>query len=75
MQCKSTFTERFTLSTPLVCTGRASIINLLSEMFSKLRLSENAFSFHKLRNIPFFDRFLQISYNLRINQRSEKREQ
>ena len=26
MQCKWTFTERFTLSTPLVCTGRNAIL-------------------------------------------------
>ena len=45
MQCKWTFTKRFTLSTPLVCTGWTSILNLLSEMFFTLRLSEMVFPF------------------------------
>jgi len=45
MQCKCTFTKRFTLSTPLVCAGRTSILNHLSEMFSTLRLSEMLFLF------------------------------
>jgi len=30
IQCKWTFTKRFTLSTPLVCAGWTSILNRLS---------------------------------------------
>ena len=63
MQCKQTFTKRFTLSTPLVCAGWTSILNLLSEMFSAL---QKCCFFHKLPNIPFFQQFLQLSHNLRI---------
>ena len=43
MQCKWTFRKRFTLSPPLICAGWTSILNLLSEMFSALRLSERLF--------------------------------
>ena len=45
IQCKCTFTKRFTLSTPLVYTSWTSILNLLSEMFSTLRLSGMLFLF------------------------------
>ena len=45
MQCKWTFTKLFTLSIPLVCAGWTSILNLLSEMFSTLRLSGMPFLF------------------------------
>ena len=45
MQCKSTFTKRIALSNPLVCAGCTSILNLLSKMFSTLRLSEIHFLF------------------------------
>ena len=45
MQCKCTFTKRFTLSNPLVYTSWTSILNLLSEMFSTLRLSSMPFLF------------------------------
>jgi len=43
MPCKWTFTKRFTLSTPCVCAGWTSILNLLSEIFSTLRLSQMLF--------------------------------
>ena len=76
VQCKWTFTKRFTVFTPLVCIGWTSIFNLFSEMFSTLRLSEMSFPFmvflsqmfffHKLPNIHFFEHFLQISHNVRI---------
>jgi len=39
MQCKWTFTKRFTLSTSLVCAGWTSVLNLLSEMLSTLQPS------------------------------------
>ena len=45
MQCKWTFTKRFTLSTPLVCTVWNWILNLLSKMFSSLGLSGMVFLF------------------------------
>jgi len=45
IQRKRTFTNRFALSTPLVCAGWTSILNLLSEMFPTLRLSEMLFLF------------------------------
>jgi len=45
MKCKWTFTKRFVLSNPLACAGWTSILNLLSEMFSTLRLSEMLFHF------------------------------
>ena len=65
MQWKWTFTERSVLSTALICAGWTLFLNLLSEMFSTLAI-RNAFSFHKLPNIHFFEHFLQISHNLRI---------
>jgi len=45
MQCKWTFTKRVALFTPLACAGRTSIVNLLSERFSTLQLSESFFLF------------------------------
>jgi len=45
MQCKWTFTKRFTLSTTLVCTVWNWILNLLSKMFSSLGLSGMVFLF------------------------------
>jgi len=45
-----------------VCAGRTSILNLLSEMFSALRLSEML----KLSTIHFCELFLQISRILRL---------
>jgi len=42
---QKTFTKRFTLSTPLVCAGWTSILNLLFQMFSTFRLSEMLFLF------------------------------
>ena len=58
---------------PLVCAGRTSILNLLSEVFSTLRLSEIIF-FHKMPYIQFLEHFLQISHNLKHNQRREQHE-
>ena len=52
-------------STPLFCAVWTPILNLLSEIFSTLRLSEMLF-FHKLPNIYFFKHFLQISHSLKI---------
>jgi len=43
MQCKWTFIKRLTLSIPLVSAGWTSILNLLSEMFYTLSLSEMFF--------------------------------
>jgi len=43
MQCKWSFTKRFTLSNALVCAGWTSILNRLSETFSTLLLSEMLF--------------------------------
>jgi len=63
-QCKRTFTKRFTLSTPLICVGSTSILNLLSEMFFTLRLPEFLFLF--INSLyPFFLHLLQVSHNLR----------
>jgi len=56
------------LSNPLVCAGRTSILNLLSEMFSALRLSEMLFLFKNCLISIFCERFPQISRILR-NQR------
>jgi len=76
MQCKSAFTKRFTLSTPLVC---ASV--LVQPQFSIFCLKcfvrfgyQKCFSLHKPPNIHFFEHFLQISHNLRINHRPEQHE-
>jgi len=66
MQCKWMFTKRFTVSIQLVCTGRTSILNLLSEMFSTLRLSEMLFLFTNCLMSIFFRHFLQIMNNLRV---------
>ena len=51
---------------PLVCAGWTSIHNLLSEMFSTIRLSEMLFLFINRLISAFFEQFLQISYNLRV---------
>jgi len=64
MQMEWTFTKPFNHSTPLVCW-----LNLISQYFvsnvfntSAIR---NAYSFHQLSNIHFFEHFLQLSHNLR----------
>jgi len=59
MQYKWTFTKRITLSTPLVCAGCTSILNLLSKMFSTLWLSEILFLFISCP-ISIFEHVLQI---------------
>jgi len=53
MQCKWTFTKRFTLSTPLVCTVWNWILNLLSKMFSSLGLSGMVFLFINFQRSTF----------------------
>ena len=61
MQWKWTFTKRWTLSSLIVCAGWTAILNLLSEMFSRLRLSEMFFlTINCLLSI--FREFFQISY-------------
>ena len=51
----------------LVCTGWTSLLNLLSEMFSSLRLSsEMLFLFINCLIFVFFEHFPQISHNFRI---------
>jgi len=70
MQCKWTFTKRFTRSAPLVCAGWTSILNLLSELFSALPLSEMLFLFINCL-ISIFEHFLQLSHNIRIINRQK----
>ena len=74
MQWEWTFTKRFTLSFPFVCAGWTLIPNLLSEMFSTLRLSEMLFLFINCLISIFFEHFLQISHNSKNNQRREQHE-
>jgi len=64
MQCKWTFTKRITLSSPLVCAGCTSVLNLLSELFSTLRLSEILFLFISCSISIFWARAAN-SHNLR----------
>jgi len=66
-QCKSTFTKRFTLYTPLVCAGRTSFSIFAWNAFYTSAI-RNALSYHKLPNIHFFEHFYKyISHNLKDN--------
>jgi len=71
-KCKWTFTnsKRFTHSTPLVCDGCISIVSLLYEIFSTLRLSEMLFLFMNclisILKLDFFNNFLQTSHKLQL---------
>jgi len=57
MQCKWTFTKRFTVSTSLICAEWTSILNLLSKNVFSTPAIRNAISFHKLPNINFSSTF------------------
>ena len=63
-EAMQTFTKRFAFSTSLVCASWISSLIFCLKCFYTSAI-RNAFSFHKLPNVHFFEHYLQISHNLK----------
>ena len=65
MQCKWTFTNLYPFYPIGLCWLILNSQSFVSNVFYTSAI-RNAFSFHKLPDIHFFEHFLQISRNIRI---------